>query len=55
MLSHVTRLTSCTSYRWKWIGCVSTPLCVMRQICVPSVALEMGVILTSLTGWPFAS
>ena len=55
MLSQVTRLSTCTSYRWKWIGCVSTPLWVMRQIWVPSVALEMGVTLTSLTGRPFAS
>ena len=37
MLSQVTRLSTCTSYRWKWIGCVSTPLWVNFQICVPSV------------------
>ena len=38
MLSQVTRLISCTSKAWKWIGCVSTPLCVIFQIWVPSVA-----------------
>ena len=43
MLSQVTRLRTCTSYRWKWIGCVSTPLCVIFQICVPSSAEEIGV------------
>src|SRR5512137_837418 len=42
LLSHVTRFSSCTSYRWKWIGCVSTPLCVNFQICVPSDATAMG-------------
>ena len=42
MLSQVTRFSTCTSYRWKWIGWVSTPLCVIRQIWVPSVADEMG-------------
>ncbi len=47
MLSHVTRLSTWTSYRWKWIGWVSTPLWVTRQICVPSVASLIGVILTS--------
>ena len=36
MLSQVTRLSSWTSNRWKWIGCVSTPLWVILQICVPS-------------------
>ena len=47
MLSQVTRLSSWTSNRWKWIGCVSTPLCVNRQICVPSAVVEIGVALTS--------
>ena len=37
MLSQVTRLISWTLNRWKWIGCVSTPLCVIFQIWVPSV------------------
>ena len=37
MLSQATRLSTCTSYRWKWIGCVSTPLWVIFQIWVPSV------------------
>ena len=36
MLSHVTRFRTCTSNAWKWIGCVSTPLCVIFQIWVPS-------------------
>ena len=44
--SQPTRLRSCTSKRWKWIGCVSTPLCVIFQIWVPSVATEIGVTST---------
>ena len=47
--SQPTRLITCTSYRWKWIGCVSTPLCVIFQICVPSVAEAIGV---TLRHWP---
>ena len=43
MLSQVTRLITCTSYRWKWIGWVSTPLWVIFQIWVPSAAEEIGV------------
>ncbi len=31
-----TRLTSCALKRWVWIVCVSTPLWVIAQICVPS-------------------
>ena len=46
MPSQPTRFRSCTSNRWKWIGCVSTPLCVIFQICVPSSAVEMGVTST---------
>jgi hypothetical protein len=38
MLSHVTRLITCTFHRCQWIGCVSTPLCVIFQIWVPSSA-----------------
>ena len=34
--SQPTRLTSCTSNRWKCTGWLSTPLCVIFQICVPS-------------------
>ena len=34
--SQSTRLISCTLKRWKWIGCVSTPLWVIFQIWVPS-------------------
>ena len=49
MLSQVTRLRICTSYRWKWIGCVSTPLCVIFQICVPS-SRRMVAIWTSPSG-----
>ena len=52
LLSQATRLRTWTSYRWKWIGCVSTPLCVIRQICDPSAADEIGGIFTSLTGRP---
>ena len=43
MLSQVTRLMTCTLYRWKWSGCVSTPLCVIFQIWVPSAPDAMGV------------
>ena len=42
MLSQVTRLSTCTSYRWKWIGWVSTPLWVIFQICVPSLPSLMA-------------
>src|SRR5512137_399824 len=52
MLSQVTRLINCTSYRCQWMGCVSTPLWVMRQICVPSELVAMEAILISLTGRP---
>ena len=54
MPSHVTRLITCTSYRWKWIGCVSTPLWVIFQIWVPSAADEIGVTWR-LLGIPVAS
>ena len=50
MLSHVTRLSTCTSKRWKWIGCVSTPLWVNRQIWLPSLVSAIGVTLTSAEG-----
>ena len=43
LLSQATRLRTWTSYRWKWIGCVSTPLWVIFQIWVPSLATEIGV------------
>lgn len=44
MLSHVTRLSTWTSLRWKCSGWVSTPLWVIFQICVPSGATaETGV------------
>ena len=43
MPSQVTRFSTCTSNRWKWIGWVSTPLCVIFQICVPSSPVLMGV------------
>ena len=43
MLSQVTRLRSWTLNRWKWIGCVSTPLCVIFQIWVPSFPDEIGL------------
>jgi hypothetical protein len=43
--SQPTRFRSCTSNRRKWIGCVSTPFCVIFQICVPSVAETMGAAL----------
>ncbi len=36
MLSQVTRLRIWTLNRWKWNGCVSTPLWVIFQIWVPS-------------------
>ena len=55
MLSQVTRLSTCTSYRWKWIGCVSTPLWVIFQIWVPSAARPIGVTLTSPLGRLVAS
>jgi hypothetical protein len=48
MLSQVTRLITCTSNRWKWIGCVSTPLWVIFQIWVPSAADEIGVTSSEL-------
>ena len=50
MLSQVTRLSSCTLNRWKWIGWVSTPLWVIFQIWVPSVPELMGWMLTSPFG-----
>ena len=37
--SQPTRLMTCTLNRWKWIACVSTPLCVIFQIWVPSPRL----------------
>jgi len=42
MPSQPTRLMTWTSKRWKWIGCVSTPLWVIFQSCVPSLATEIG-------------
>ena len=36
--SQPTRLMTCTLKRWKWMACVSTPLWVIFQICVPSPA-----------------
>ena len=50
MLSQVTRFRTCTSYRWKWIGCVSTPLWVIFQIWVPSAPSEIGCTLMSPFG-----
>ena len=50
MPSHVTRLITCTFHRCQWIGCVSTPLCVIFQICVPSLFDWMGVTLMSPLG-----
>ena len=41
--SQSTRLITCTSNRWKWIGWVSTPLCVIFQIW-SVVEDEIGVI-----------
>ena len=37
--SQPTRLITCTLNRWKWMACVSTPLWVIFQICVPSLAM----------------
>ena len=36
--SQPTRLITCTLNRWKWMAWVSTPLWVIFQICVPSLA-----------------
>ena len=36
--SQPTRLITCTLNRWKWMAWVSTPLCVIFQIWVPSVS-----------------
>jgi hypothetical protein len=56
MLSQVTRFSTCTSNAWKWMGCVSTPLWVIFQICVPSPATAMGVASTApARGRPVAS
>ncbi|GAO04619.1 hypothetical protein PSR1_03514 [Anaeromyxobacter sp. PSR-1] len=46
MPSQPTRLTSWMSNRWKWMGWVSTPLCVIFQSCVPSSAVVIGVTST---------
>ncbi len=54
MLSQVTLLRTWTSYRWKCSGWVSTPLCVIFQICVPSAAELIGVT-SRLLGNPVAS
>src|SRR5665648_1157091 len=50
MLSQVTRFRTWTSYRWKWIGWVSTPLCVIFQIWVPSLPSLMAWTLRSPFG-----
>src|SRR5664279_578086 len=50
MLSQVTRLISWTLNRWKWIGWVSTPLCVIFQIWVPGAPELMAWTLMSPTG-----
>ena len=44
--SQPTRLMIWTSNRWKWIGWVSTPLCVIFQIWEPSVVVVIGVTET---------
>ncbi len=52
--SQPTRLITCTLNRWKWIVCVSTPLCVIFQICVPSPSVTGPTapesVMTSVAG-----
>ena len=46
--SQPTRLMTCTLKRWKWMACVSTPLWVIFQICVPSPSDPTGVARSEL-------